>query len=240
MNSIKIIVITLKSAINRQESATKQLNDQPYEWCFLDAVDGRLIEGEIEEYPRKKVRRLLGFDLSPSELGCFMSHKKAWEVASKESVPVLILEDDFLLNETFEKAIKFALENLPHWDLLRLQALEDSKSKLIIKGDQFSIVKNDSDPLGSTAYLVKPRTAINLLKAARVIYEPLDHFIEHTAKHNRIIHALTPYPVVNSGVETTITDRPNSSRNVRGLKKFKRSFFRLLDRKLSIDPWFKK
>jgi len=240
MNSIKIIVITLKSAINRQESATKQLNDQPYEWCFLDAVDGRLIEGEIEEYPRKKVRRLLGFDLSPSELGCFMSHKKAWEIASRESSPVLILEDDFVLDENFEAAITFALEQSTYWSLLRLQALEKVSYTEVVKGERFKIVTNHGDPLGATAYLVKPNAAAELLRYSSEIYEPLDHFIEHKNKHSMQLHGLLPYPVFNSGVETTIADRPYADRNVKGIHKYKRSFHRMIDRLFSKDPWFKK
>jgi glycosyl transferase family 25 len=241
MIHFKIYVITLQGAVERQAECERQLEQHPFEWHFIDAVDGRKLTSEISEYPQKKVKRLLGFDLTNSEIGCFMSHRKAWEQVVVDGLPGLILEDDFVLEKNFDEGVVYALEQQSTWDFLRLQGLTDREASLVLSSENgFSIVENSGDPLGATATIVTPEAAQHLLKSSKEIYEPLDHYLEHSEKHGLKIKALKPYPVRASGVETTIPDRPYSERSIRGAKKLKRSFFRALDRKFSPDPWFKK
>ena len=240
LEKVHAFVISLKSAAERQAASRKQLDKLDINWDFIDAVDGRLINDEISEYPRKKVNRLLGFEMTPSEIGCYLSHKEAWKKISGGTKLGLVFEDDFQLMDTFTKAIAFACDNEDKWEILRCQGLTNVPYVTSVKNEDFSIVENKADPLGATAYLLSPKVAKMLLEASNYIYEPLDHFIEHSQKHHCSIKALLPYPVKASGVETTIPDRPYSERSVRGFRKLKRSFFRLIDRQFSKDPWFKK
>jgi len=241
MIPFKVYVITLQGAAERQAECERQLKQHPFNWQFIDAVDGRKLTDEISGYPRKKVKRLLGFDLTNSEVGCFLSHRKAWGQVVLDGVPGLILEDDFVLEKNFDEAVRYALEQRSAWDFLRLQGLTDVEASLVLSSKNgFSIVENSGDPLGATATIVTPEAARQLLESSKEIYEPLDHFLEHSEKHGLKIKALKPYPIRTSGAETTIPDRPYSERSIRGLKKLKRSFFRALDRKFSPEPWFKK
>ena len=240
LEKVHAYVISLKFATERQAASRKQLDKLGIKWDFIDAVDGRLINDEISEYPRKKVNRLLGFEMTPSEIGCYLSHKDAWRKISKGTKLGLVFEDDFQLMDTFTKAIEFACDNEDEWEILRLQGLTDVPYVSRVKTEEFSIVDNEGDPLGATAYLITPESATRLLQSSTFIYEPLDHFIEHSKKHGCNVKALRPYPVKASGVETTIPDRPYTERSVKGIRKLKRSFFRLVDRKLSKDPWFRK
>lgn len=58
--------------------------------------------------------QVLGLDLlAPSELGCTLSHLKAYEIVAAEGISAMIVEDDILLDkESLEKVRSFAREPL--------------------------------------------------------------------------------------------------------------------------------
>jgi glycosyl transferase, family 25 len=222
----------------RRERARNELAKTNLDWQFLDAVDGKLLGNQVPGYDREKVRNLLGFELTPGELGVFLSHKKAWQACVDKNLPTLIFEDDFVLLPHFEKVIDTLLANPQDWDLVRLQALEESP--FILKKDfgDIKLVQNQSDALGLTASLVNPKAAKKLLEDARELYEPVDHFLEHYSKHGIRFLAVKPYPCTISEAPTTIY-RPERA-SIQGWRKRKRSIYRWIDRTFSKNPWFPK
>ncbi len=191
-----------------------------------------------EEYNEKKVKNLLGFSLSPSEIGCFLSHKKAWQLCHEKNRPLLILEDDFQMPTSFEAITNDILSTQANWDIIRLQGISKTDHIFIEKiSETLSLVKNKKDPLGTTGYIINPKAAENLLKHSRHIFEPVDHFIEHTKYHHANIFAIKPYPIKSSEEPTTIEDRPDRQ-PIKGINKIKRSFYRVLDRIFNKKPWF--
>jgi glycosyl transferase family 25 len=177
--------------------------------------------------------------LTPNELGCFLSHKKAWQDCVDNHIPTIIFEDDFCLLPHFEKAIHFLMNESTNWEAVRLQGLSDVPQEQIQSNGEFALVRNIGDAVGATAYLLKPSAAKILIDAASDIYEPLDHFLEHRQKHHLEFLVISPYPVDITGVETTIADRPGRL-PIRGWDKTKRSILRAFDRWLSKNPWFPK
>lgn len=224
------------NSADRRKRAQEELSKTNLDWAFLDAVDGRLLQFPIPEYLANKVENLLGFQLMPGEIGAFMSHKKAWQLCIAKQKPTLILEDDFVVLPHFELAIDYLLNSFHDWDLIRLQALGESSCEVIQNVGSFSVVKNDADALGCTAYIVKPAAAKALLDGAQHIYEPIDHYIEHRSVHGKFFLAVKPYPVDISYSPTTV-DRPERQ-PVRGIRKAKRSIYRAIDRLISDRPWF--
>jgi len=241
IDDLKVLVINLKDDHSRRELAKKELEGTSINYSFIEAINGRDFDINRAIYPKEKVKRLTGYELTKNELGCFMSHQKCWHIAVKSNSPCLVLEDDFKLSNSFYESLVFAFQNYRQWDLLRLQALVlNEKKSNNAPGKKFSIVSILGDPLGATAYIVKPSSASKLIMKSKQIFEPLDHYLEHFSRHNIEMRALLPYPVESSGVDTTIPNRPYSERSLRGTRKLKRSIFRFLDRKFSSDPWFPK
>jgi glycosyl transferase family 25 len=236
---VPTVVISLKRAQERRQNAEKELRDHGASWEILDAVDGLKLHNTPPEYNEKKVLSLLGFPLTLSEIGCFLSHREAWLRCIEKNSTVLILEDDFVLSSNIHEAISFLLKNHELWDIARLQALSDSIHTVKKETDQFKIVENDSDPLGATAYLIKPSSAKKLIIYSNEIFEPLDHFLEHSKKHGLRMLAIKPYPVTVNGSESTIFDRP-IRRPISGVRKTIRSIARLVDRLTNSQPWFPK
>jgi len=238
LSYLQTIVISMLRSPDRRERARQELAKTNLQWRFLDAIDGKLLQFPIAEYDNAKVEKLLGFPLMPGEIGAFLSHKAAWQACIDQNQTTLIFEDDFILLPQFEKVIQYLLNDYTDWDLMRLQALEDSPYSVIKDIGDVVVAYNLIDALGCTAYLVKPVAAHKLIKFAYSIYEPIDHYLEHASKHGIVMKAVRPYPSDISQMPTTVY-RPDRL-PTRGMKKIQRSISRWIDRHFSKDPWFPK
>jgi glycosyl transferase family 25 len=138
----------------------------------------------------------------------------------------------------FESCIKQLISKDNQWQFVRLQALQDSPHTIVQSLEDFDLARNHTDPLGATAYLIKPQAAEKLIVNSKYIYEPLDHYLEHVSKHGQDILAVLPYPVDITKVISTISDRPNDRKPVQGIHKKLRSLYRFIDRNFSKEPWF--
>lgn len=239
MFDLQILVISLLRSPDRRRNVAHELSGIGRSWEFLDAIDGSKFSPPKCEYDPLKVARLLGFELTASEIGCFLSHKKAWQKCVERNCPTLVFEDDFVANENFHDALDIALNRFTSWDILRLQGLAETPHIEVADFGSSRVVLNHADPIGSTAYIVRPSSASTLLEKSAQIFEPLDHFLEHKRFHRLQTHAVKPYPVSARGDESTVADRP-TLRRVKGYPKLKRSIFRILDRLSSANPWFPK
>lgn len=240
MQNLQTVVISLQRSTQRREKVRSELSRTNLVWSFIDAVDGSQLQSVPPEYKPHKVKRLLGFDMTQNEIGCFLSHKKAWQACVLKNQPTLIFEDDFILLPHFEKTLQLLLLDFHDWQLIRLQSLANSSHIAIKVLGNISIVKNLSDEVGATAYIIKPEAAKILIEHAKDIYEPLDHFLEHKSKHGVEMLAVKPYPVDISKEKSTISDRPDVRKPIKRLRKKIRSINRVLDRIFSKDPWFPK
>jgi glycosyl transferase family 25 len=175
----------------------------------------------------------------PSEIGCFLSHRLAWIKCVEKNCPTLVLEDDFIFKPNFEKAIAILINEFQDWDISRLQGLTGTSSLTLQTGSDYQIVENFSDPLGATAYIVKPAAAKRLIRFSNEIYEPLDHFLEHKKIHHLKVIAFKPYPIESNGMVSTMHDRGDRI-PIKGFKKKLRSINRVIDRLLNAHPWFPK
>jgi len=234
---IQILVISLRRSPDRREKVRQELSKINLPWEFLDAVDGSLLSQPPLEYKPSKVKRLQGYSLTANEIGCYLSHKKAWQRCVDQNLPTLVLEDDFTLVADFENHLKTLLENSDHWDLLRLQGLYDVPFYKVSQIGNMTIAKNQGDAVGATGYLVKPEIAQKLIDASYEIYEPVDHFLEHHQKHHLDFLAVRPYLIDITRAKSTIDDR-SEREPIKGLTKRIRSFYRDLDRIFSRDTWF--
>lgn len=236
----QILVISLTHSLERRQKVDKTLNQTNFNWSYLDAIDGTKLDDTQFNRNPSKVSRLLGFSLTPTEIGCFLSHRKAWEQCVHSGKNTLIFEDDFILNSNLQEALEILITQYIDWDIARLQALKASKHQLVKAYGSHQVVINHEDPLGATAYLLKPKAARELLSHSQEIFEPLDHFLEHRKKHGLRIVAFKPYPVSAGNMPTTITGRPNRE-PITGPKKLLRSLLRWHDRKKNPhSSWFPK
>lgn len=236
---IQILIISLERSLDRRAKAAQEMAKVSMPWSFLSAVDGSALKKPPEEYNSRKVRWLLGHDLTPNEIGCYLSHKLAWRSCVANDLPTLVFEDDFVLAPNFQEVITELLHNQSLWNFVRLQGLYEVPFRVVTEISNIKLVKNIGDAVGATAYLLKPDVARRLIQASADIYEPVDHFLEHHHKHGLEFLAIRPYPVDITRAKSTIDDR-SEREPIRGLKKRVRSIARFVDRLLSASPWFPK
>ena len=239
MTLLSTIVISLKRSETRRAAFTVLLEQSGLDWEILDAIDGLQLQSTPPEYHEEKVIRLLGFPLSASEIGCFLSHRLAWARCVEKERPTLILEDDFTFAPHFHESLPKVMASDQDWDILRLQGIAETSDSVLVKYPNFRIAENHGDPLGAAAYILKPSAATKLIQASQYIYEPLDHFLEHRQKHGLNIIAVKPYPVIIKGESSTILDRPER-KAIHGIRKLLRSLARRMDRLTNPNPWFPK
>ena len=237
--NIKIFVISLQRSLDRRKQVEQEMQKISLPWSFLDAIDGSVLPTNPVEYKPGKVKRLQGYALTPNEIGCYLSHKKAWRRCVLENVPTLILEDDFILSPNFERVLNVIFEAKHSWNFLRLQGLYEVPYKILFEKSGLTFVKNEGDAVGATAYLLKPEIAKQLIEHSSDIYEPVDHYLEHHQKHGLEFLAIRPYPIDITQAKSTIADRSERA-PIKGLQKKWRSLARAIDRVISKDPWFPK
>lgn len=236
---LQVLVISLERSQERRKRVEEQLVKTSIQWRFMNAVDGYALSHLPSAYKKSKVMRLQGYELSPGEVGCYLSHIEAWKACVNAQMITLVFEDDFLISPRFESLLHDLLGIHHEWDLVRLSGIYETKDRVIVSQNSFNLVHNLGDPCGTASYILNPRAAKILLENTGDIYEPVDHYLEHFKKHGLRCLAAKPYPVELAHTKSTITDRPGR-KPVKGLQKYIRSIYRFLDRKLSPSPWFPK
>ena len=238
-DAIQVLVISLERSIERRKRVQEQLAKTSIQWNFLNAVDGYAMDKLPDSYQKAKVKRLQGYELTPGEVGCYLSHIQAWQTCIQNQKITLVFEDDFILSPRFEQTLNDLLSISDAWDLVRLSGIYDTKDRLLISRTSFNLVENLGEPCGTASYILNPKAAKILLDHTHDIYEPVDHYLEHFKKHGLRCLAAKPYPVELAHTKSTITDRPGRE-PVKGLAKHVRSIYRFLDRNFSRSPWFPK
>ncbi|GHU12797.1 hypothetical protein FACS1894161_1770 [Spirochaetia bacterium] len=130
---IKIFVITLKDAIDRQRHIRALFNDVQIPFEFVYGIDGRKLSlEEISDiYDIEKSKRLEK-ELGPGEIGCTLSHRHIYSILLEKNIErALIFEDDVKI--------------MP--DLFSLMPLLDSIpiNGYMIKFDKFNGKQTDND-----------------------------------------------------------------------------------------------
>lgn len=126
-----VFVITIERNANRRELLESNLRG--LEFSYVDGVDGsRVPESELgAEYDDDRAQVAYGRSLSPGQIGCALSHRKAYRAMLEEQYDrVLILEDDASFPPESADVVGPALTQLPaDWDLLYFYAQRSGESR---------------------------------------------------------------------------------------------------------------
>lgn len=130
---MNIIVISLNRAQERRKRIKEQLDSLDIDAVIMDAVDGESLSNEDKN---KKLHLPGGYRygelFKPGEIGCTMSHINSLKIARENKWNyVIILEDDVVLAEDFEKRIKILFKFLPNnWEHVYLSGIPKKEPSL--------------------------------------------------------------------------------------------------------------
>ena len=159
-----VYVISLAKDEERRNSLKKQFNSYN-EFQIIDAVEGNKID--IQQYFKYLSGSLSKYNIliSPNELGCTLSHIKAYEAfLATDAEYCLILEDDVLGNdEMIEQA--FSLTNkVSKNSMIILGGIFNSVWGYKVFNDFYAVSKYALDKIyGAFAYVIDRACAKNLL-----------------------------------------------------------------------------
>lgn len=178
---MKIFVINLARNPERLERMQRLLDAKGLAFERLDAVDGKtLSEDEIARWSQKKPDGSLC--LSPSEVGCMLSHRHAWErIAAMETGHAVILEDDIHFSaeaSTFLKSDDWVPADA---EIVKIETVKKWKtvvSKKSIRLEQgYSLAKLLGQHFGMAGYVLSPRSANRLLNEMGSVHMAIDQIL---------------------------------------------------------------
>jgi len=192
-NGMKMIglVIHLERATARRAVAMRLVEECGLPAQLLAAVDGRSLSPAIIEARllRDPIHPVFPHALRAGEVGCFLSHRLAWQsLLESDADAALILEDDAALGPEFPAALRLAARNLG-----AQSPASPSSSAMGYIQFQTRLLRNQTaldaegpcqlyqpivTPLRTTGQLVNRRAAEHLLELTWRFDRPVDTFLQ--------------------------------------------------------------
>lgn len=176
MNSIKTYIINLKSSEARRHYMEEVL--APYNFLqveYINAIDGRMMsEAEISDrFDLDSCIRHNGRELNRGEIGCALSHRRAYETfLMSDSLYALVLEDDISV-----------IRDLNDFEKYDWKSILDTPrpTVLFLSGDYWywgtsGPIVNCFDALGAYAYIIN-RSAAKLMLSLDRPYSVADDWM---------------------------------------------------------------
>lgn len=175
---LHIYVISLERDKEKRKAINETLQSFGLDFSFIDAVDGIMLsESQINSIREKSVGAVVSRAIppTPGEIGCTLSHVKAYQQMLKENQEwACILEDDVILDERFKVFIDtFQSSAVLPEDLYLMGGQACSVSKRIIKSNRnircvggqefYKTIRSQYLVQGTCCYLVSSNMASRLI-----------------------------------------------------------------------------
>ncbi|MEO9340126.1 glycosyltransferase family 25 protein [Mesorhizobium sp. SB112] len=233
-------IIHLGRAEKRRPQVEALQASLPLPVNIIDAVDGlKLNDVEIAAVYRKNLHRpRYPFELGKAEVGCFLSHRRAWrEILDHGLDAGLIVEDDVAPDEVlFPNALVVALKNIRPGDYIRFPYRSHTDKGEQVAGEGgVSLVQPSLVGLGMQMQLVGRDAAAALLKATEIFDRPVDTTIQMRWLIKARILAVAPVCIRQIGhlLGGTVVQKKSKPLGEVISREIKRSIYRLSLRMMS-------
>lgn len=189
-----IHVINLDRVPSRLAECRARLGTAGLAFRRIEAIDGRLLAGDALRQASAPRPRFAKQAVTPGEIACFLSHRKAWaEIALGDAPAAIVLEDDFVLEPNAAHILE-RLSQLPRdWDMLKLYC--DRPRPMIETApisEGYRIGTPDVLPLTTVAYAITRAAARALSAEPPAIGRPIDLHLKRWWEHGASIKVLEP------------------------------------------------
>ncbi len=236
---IEAFVISMPSAVARHGQVARIRATCGLPSTVIAATDGRAmtVAERRAVYARCLHRPSYPFELSPGEIGAFMSHRMAWSCIADSGLDAgLVLEDDIELDgEHFPRALGAAIAALRDYPLVRLSCRAPAGTP----GAAASVRRPCVPPLGNTSQLVRRDAALRLLELSARFDRPVDTFEQMTWLHGLRVAVVEPSGVreVSSRIGGTTIHPPRRGTLERLARNPARTWYRLRARLLAMRAY---
>ncbi|MDR1496916.1 MAG: glycosyltransferase family 25 protein [Puniceicoccales bacterium] len=197
-----ILVINLDCSPERLARTAAQLNALNLAWERLPAVDGRSAGASFaaDAYSPELNRHQFKRTLSLGEIGCFLSHRRAWQrILDAGWDGAIILEDDVILSKEFSEIPAILAATAGHWEAVKLwtkrqnyllfNKIKPADNPRWHLADYFEI------PSGTVAQAITATAAAKLLATTSAFGVPVDTALQRYWKTGVSFKALLPLAV---------------------------------------------
>lgn len=224
-----IQVISLPEAVERRARFASYAPSNGVAWGFFD---GGPMSADGIEYKAKDALVSHGRELRRGEVGCFVSHYRAWRhFLETDYQQLLVLEDDVFVDWPGVLPL-IEIDFAGCIDYLRLCATRPTMGREIgwLLGRR--VLQYLHYCYGAQAYLLTRAGAEKFVAAAKVISRPVDDFLDRSWHHKVPNLGVAPFPVLGLSGESTIgaqADRHRASALSVGVRT-QRFFYRASDK----------
>jgi glycosyl transferase family 25 len=165
---IKILIISLKKDIERREKLLQILKGYEQYYVFIDAVLGKELDYQyLQSLPIHQVEKRKKRLVIPSEIGCTLSHLKAFKyIIDNKLEAACILEDDVILGPRFIQFIESI--NTEDQKIIGMMFLFSVVKMVLINRNILQRVFGSKNIGGQTFYRVM-KSEINVIRACSYI-----------------------------------------------------------------------
>jgi GR25 family glycosyltransferase involved in LPS biosynthesis len=239
---VEALIISMRDQPAREAQVRAIRDACPVPSTVLEAVDGRALDGaqRARVFLPDRHRPAYPFPPRPGEIGCFLSHRAAWQAIIDRGLDAaLILEDDVELRRPrFDPAFARACEAVRAHGMVRLPLME--RAGAVARARSVPMVSRPVVlPLGTQAQVVSAGAARRLLDASEPFDRPIDVFLQ--------MHWVTGVPscvVSPSGVHDATSRVGGSTIQARGKPfvevlshEIRRPLYRAAIRALGVRAW---
>lgn len=227
---IEAFIIHLTRATARRPQVDRIQAACPVPASIIDAVDGRALSNvDIDAvYSREPLHApRYPFQLGVGEIGCFLSHRKAWQAILDRGLDAgLIIEDDVEIDApVFAQAFELAREHAGELGYIQFQTRPvRGQSAVVARKGGFSIVMPDVGQLRTSAQIVSAGHAERLLELTARFDRPVDSFLQMSWVTSNPLYCAVPPGISDRTSQTggsTISGRKRfSDRISREIKRF--------------------
>lgn len=191
---IPIFLINMECSIERLNDVKHQLDALNLSFSRINATVGaELSDKEIAlAYDQNRNKSHHHRDLTKGEIGCYMSHRAAWQaIIEQDSEFALVLEDDISVNDNIINCFKLITKSVG-WDILKLSDTENVKPANHKRlNSEFELVSYNKVPNRTMAYLITRQAAQKMLSQTR-FFRPIDVDVQCYADFGVTVCGLRP------------------------------------------------
>jgi glycosyl transferase family 25 len=181
---MRVYVINLDRAPERMAHMRTQFERLKIPFTRIAAVDAKLLtDGEIDAFRRSVADAARPHSWHVSQIGIFLSHKKAWaQIASEDDRFAAVFEDDVHLSDRIASLLDSDVWIDRSMDIVRLETTQQSMKLArspILQKDGMKLFRIESSAWGAAGYLISRDIAEWLDRSPSRIYEPVDWFLFH-------------------------------------------------------------
>lgn len=205
-----IQVINLARAPERRARMERQFHALGLDVAFVSGVDGTLVDRQVLEAHKSPFARAVRRPLSPTEIACALSHRRALSNIIEGGHPYgVVLEDDAELPADFARWIEDIERYPPGWGIIKLSGFRTYRPPFVkvAELETRDVLLSPNSSMGLAAYLITARAAIPLIRDLTRFGKPVDHIFGDQYRRGTRIYEIVPFPAGHAQTASTISGR---------------------------------